>query len=172
MQKLKIGFDSQREEDYNNKLELKTRMAKEAIEYAKEFVVVDSIENFLKGFTECFNDLFMQQTANDFSKRIIIDKRKEMVGYYTSKMQAYESQFNSIDIELNADLKPTQKQDFNIYLEGAERIKKYKTKLRFLEALQEYKESGGVYQSAMLQRSFPSQFLYSFAENKLTPTLN
>ena len=169
--RLIIGRDTLKETNYNKQLELKQKMGREALSYAKEFIEVDNIAEFLNGFLEYFKVQFMEQSKNDFSKRIPLEKRLELVGFFAHKLSAYESQYNSINIELDEQLNPTKQLDYNIYLEGAERIRMYKAKMEFLDALNKYKESGGSYKPAIVQSAFNSQFLFSFSENKLTPTL-
>jgi len=170
MKKLVTGFNEAKQEEYNNNLALKQRLGKEALSYASEFVSIENIDLFLDDMTATFNRLFMEQTKGDFSPRIIMEKRFEQVGFFAHKLSAYQNQYEGIQIELDKDLKPTDKVDFNTYLLGEENIRVYEAKQLFLEALYEYEKQGGKFQPAMIQRALPMQFNYDYATAKLTPT--
>jgi len=168
--RLIVGFNEMKQTEYNSQLALKIRMGKEALEYASEFVSIEDVDLFLDDMQSVFNKLFMEQTANEFSSRVLLEKRLEMVGFFAHKLGAYQSQYESIQIELDKDLTPTDKVDFNIYLLGDEAIRIYKAKQTFLDALYEYEGQGGKFQPAMVQRALPMQFNYDYTNAKLTPT--
>ena len=169
MKRYKIGYDAHNEEIYNGRLSTKQKLGADAVEYASQYVHIDDLSAFYDNMIEVFAELFKAQYKDVFDKRILTEIQYQNVGFHLEKLRSYQNAFQSIEIRLDAELKPLDKKDFSIYLTNEKHIQTYKNKERFLKALNEYVETGAEIKEAIFQKALPMQFNYDYRTNLLTP---
>jgi len=167
--KLIIGFDAEAKERYSNQKAIKEKIAVDVLKYVSDYIIIENKEKFLESILDTFKELFEAQTNKAYAQmKVTLEKRMELVGFSYSKLQAFSNYYNEIDIDIFSKETP----DFNQYLIGADKVKLYKERLKFVTALNEYLETGAQYFPMKFQQTFKGAFYYDYVTHQITPNLD
>ena len=167
-QKLKVGTDVLRSNQYDMQLAQKQLTGKSLLSHVTKTILLKDKVAFLNNPEQYFTDEFTEQYASTFPPMLSHNKKIELVEFDTIKFKKLVVEFQSITLELDGDLNPVHdKPDFSMYITNAEQIKTYKARLELLKAINKYKSSGGQIGAGKIMAGFPNAFTFDWDTNEL-----
>ena len=136
--RLRIATDEVAAKKYNSDLRLKKRYINELHKYCSKYVTISDKSLLQSNFYDTFIQLFLDKYENEFPP-ISVSKMLEAMEVNTRMIDDLCKKIESIKIDLNSELEPTQKVDFSIYTENENQNKLLRTAQRLCKELNSLK---------------------------------
>lgn len=172
MKKIKIATDTTAENEYRNKVQVKSDTFNELLDYCIKFVSINDLSAFADNPKQHFLTAFDERYKDEFPAIVPLEKRLELSGIELHKIESLQTKFKSIEVEGYDIIKGNApKIDFGIYATTSEQIKRYEISKKLCEALKELKESGVYTQMGIVNNGLSGVFDMDWSEGVLTPSI-
>jgi len=170
MKQIKVGVNQLKQQSYNAQLELKKNIFEDVLKYCTQYVIIIDFQRFANDMSNEFKRLFLIAYEDEFASLLSYEKMCEMSDISLSKIEAYQKQYEGIDIDLNpVTMKALKEPDFSIYISDEEQIKKYNRSKFLLQKLKEIEAHGIEVKPVAIQKAFSGMLQYNWMTNELTP---
>lgn len=168
-----MGKHEEKENEYLNKVEAKTKSYKTLFEYLNTFVSIDQPERYEGKIIDEFLERFYDKHHAAFPT-LSLAKILELHSCYRHKVDALVSAFESIDMEWDFTKNQPKHEapDFQIYATTENEIKLYTYLTDLIKVQEKVKESGINFHPAPFIQSFPFALTFDFATNSVKPNID
>lgn len=168
--KIIVGKNTESEKRYLSDVEAKINAFNDVLEYCEQYVPIEDKQAFERDILGYFIEAF-DKFPNDLPRIISIDKRLELMDISQHKLQALSNKYYSFsDVELDIDtMEAVNVPDFNVYLEGKEKIERWNKLQLFIQVIDELKELGIIIYPVPVSQASSQAVVFDFKENRLKP---
>jgi hypothetical protein len=155
-----IGYDTEKERMYQVNLERKEKLFNEVYDYCSQYVKDLDKDEFSKDILGYFTAQFVAKYKNEFPPFMSASKMLEVSEISADKIGSLQKQYEAINIE--------SEPDFNLYLSGQDRIKKYEALNTLCDQLNTLKQMNIKIVPAHVIRATHNKIKYDWNTQQLT----
>jgi hypothetical protein len=169
MKKVIVGYSAHLQEEYTAQFEIKKKAFNECLAYCETFLPIEDLKAFSDNMKAYFLNEWELKHSASFPPMVSILKQLEFSEVQLSIIEAYQKQYESIEIEFNTDNQEPQEIDFNIYATTPEQIERYAACDDFINAVERLQKSGANVLYGGLCQSMYRVLTIDYATNRLSP---
>jgi len=169
MKKVIIGYSTHEETEYTKQFETKKKAFNDCLNYCNTFLTIEDLKEFSNNMKAYFLTEWEQKHSSSFPPMVGILKQLEFSEVQLHIIEAYQTQYDSIDLEFNPNTQEQKAIDFNIYAETPEQIERYTSCNELITAIERLQSVGANILYGSLCQSMQNVLTIDYSTNKLTP---
>ena len=169
MKKVIIGYSTHEAAEHTKQFEAKKKAFNDCLNYCNTFLTIEDLEAFSKDMKANFLNQWEVKHSASFPPMVGILKQLEFSEVQLHVIEAYQTLFESIDLEFNPNTQEQKAIDFNIYAETPEQIERFASCTELIKAIERLQSSGANILYGSLCQSMQNVLTIDYSTNKLTP---